>query len=183
MTGLLDRRSDDELLLAGDPQSFAVFYRRHVDWMLGYLQRRTRDPEVAADLTAEVFAAALLARRRYEPRGGHANSWLFGIALHKLADWQRSGCAADRARRRLRMERVAPTEEDLTRIEALGRETGVVGLVGELPEEQRSAVLARVVQGRDYAEIAASAGVSEVVMRKRVSRGLASLRARIGGVR
>jgi RNA polymerase sigma-70 factor (ECF subfamily) len=183
MSGLPDRRSDDELLAAGDAQSFAVFYRRHVDWMLGYLQRRTRDPELAADLTAEVFAAALLARRRYEPRGGHANSWLFGIALHKLADSQRRGCAADRARRRLRMERVAPTEEDRLRIEALGREIGVMQLVNELPDEQRTAVLGRVVEDRGYAEMAASAGVSEVVMRKRVSRGLASVRARIGGLR
>ena len=183
MAASTDPRSDDELLAADDPQSFAAFYRRHVDWVLGYLQRRTHDPELAADLAAEVFAAALLGRRRYRPRDGHANSWLFRIALHKLADSQRRGCAEDRARRRLGMERVAPTEEDLTRIQALGREVHVLGLVGELPAHERAAVLARVVEERDYADIAAAAGVSEVVVRKRVSRGLATMRARIGGRR
>jgi RNA polymerase sigma-70 factor (ECF subfamily) len=91
MPGLSDSPSDDELLAAGDPQSFAAFYRRHVNWVLGYLQRRTRNPELAADLTAEVFAAALLGRRRYRPRDGHANSRLFRIALNKLADSQRRG--------------------------------------------------------------------------------------------
>jgi RNA polymerase sigma-70 factor (ECF subfamily) len=58
-----------------------------------------------------------------------------------------------------------------------------MGLVGELPDAQRAAVLARVVEERGYADLAAGAGVSEVVMRKRVSRGLATMRARIGGGR
>ena len=53
---------DDELLAGHDVASFALFYRRHVDAMLGFFSRRTRDAELAADLTAETFAAALAAR-------------------------------------------------------------------------------------------------------------------------
>jgi Sigma-70 region 2 len=44
-----------------------VFYDRHVRAVLGYFARRTGDPEVAGDLTAETFASALAARRRYRP--------------------------------------------------------------------------------------------------------------------
>ena len=35
--------------------------------MLAFFLRRTRDAELAADLTAEVFAAVLLGCRRYRP--------------------------------------------------------------------------------------------------------------------
>jgi RNA polymerase sigma-70 factor (ECF subfamily) len=93
-------RTDDELLISGDAGDFEVFYRRHAEWVLGYLARRTRDADLAADLCAEVFAAALLSRPRYRARDGHANSWLFRIAANKLADAQRRGYAEDRARRR-----------------------------------------------------------------------------------
>jgi RNA polymerase sigma-70 factor (ECF subfamily) len=177
---LADTRTDDDLLCAGDPESFAIFYRRHLDWVLGFLQRRTRDPELAADLAAEVFAAALLARRRYRPHDGHANSWLFRIALNKLTDAQRRGSAETRARDRLRMQPVMPDHDDLRAIEALGDEVSALVELQHLPAEQRSAITARVLHDRDYGEIAAGQGVSETVVRKRVSRGLAALRARIG---
>jgi RNA polymerase sigma factor (sigma-70 family) len=176
-------RTDDDLLAASDSESFAIFYRRHVDWVMGFLQRRTRDPELAADLTSEVFAAALLARRRYKPRDGRANSWLFRIALNKLTDAQRRGWAEDRARRRLGMQPVLPDDEDLRRIEGLGQEVEAMAYVRELPVEQRAAVTAHVIRGRSYADIASELGVSEAVTRKRVSRGLAALRMRMGGQR
>jgi RNA polymerase sigma-70 factor (ECF subfamily) len=48
-----------------------------------------------------------------------------------------------------------------------------------LPEDERAAVEARVVLDRSYRDIAAETSVSEVVVRKRVSRGLARLRARL----
>jgi DNA-directed RNA polymerase specialized sigma24 family protein len=48
-----------------------------------------------------------------------------------------------------------------------------------LPSEQRHAVLARVVDERPYAEIAAQMSCSELVARQRVSRGLKNLRSHI----
>ncbi len=85
--------TDDGLLLSGAPEDFGRFYDRHVRTVLGYFQRRTGNPELAADLTAETFAAALVARRRFKPGPVPASSWLFGIAQHKLAvgAWRRTG--------------------------------------------------------------------------------------------
>jgi DNA-directed RNA polymerase specialized sigma24 family protein len=42
-------------------------------------------------------------------------------------------------------------------------------------------VTARVIEERDYGEIAGQLSLSEQVVRKRVSRGLARLRSTIGG--
>ncbi len=57
--------TDDALLTSGDLEDFGRFYDRHARTLLGFFQRRTGNPEVAADLTAETFAAALVARSRY----------------------------------------------------------------------------------------------------------------------
>jgi RNA polymerase sigma factor (sigma-70 family) len=172
-------RSDEDLLSARDGASFELFYRRHAERMLGYFARRTRDAELSADLTAETFAAVLASRRRFSADHGGASAWLFGIASKKLIDAQRRGYAERRARRRLGMERIELTDADIAQIEGLaGIEAGE--LIEVLVPDQRVAVRAHVVDERDYAEIAHDLNVSEAVVRKRVSRGLAALRDRIG---
>src|SRR3954454_25310047 len=82
--------SDEELLGSEDPEAFGVFYDRHVGALLGYFGRRTGDPEAAADLTAETFASAIVAKRRFRPDGPPPVAWLFGIARHRLGDHYRS---------------------------------------------------------------------------------------------
>ncbi|HEY4279802.1 MAG TPA: sigma-70 family RNA polymerase sigma factor [Conexibacter sp.] len=179
-----DPRTDDELLAqtTTDPEAFGRFYRRHVRWVLGVCASRARDAELAADVTAETFAAALVASDRFEPGRGSAASWLFGIALNKLADAQRRGYAEQRARRRLGIPVIALTDDDIARIDELASsETSAEAgqLLAELPGDQRHAVEARVVHERDYDEIAGELQISEAAVRQRVSRGLATLRARL----
>ena len=73
---------EDDAILAGldeAPEAFALFYRRHVAGLLGYFLRRTDDPELAADLCAETFAAALdgahrSIRRAVQPSRGCTGS-------------------------------------------------------------------------------------------------------------
>jgi RNA polymerase sigma factor (sigma-70 family) len=173
------QRSDEELLGAGGSREFALFYRRYAPEVLRYFARRVRDPEAAADLTAETFAAAVVARRRYRPDRGSAAGWLYGIAGHKLADFQRRGVLEDRARRQLGMVRRPPSEADAIHIEALGDEV-VADMLSVLPGEQREAVHGHVIADRSYEELALSAGVSPSAIRQRVSRGLKTLRDRIG---
>ena len=180
MIGLLNA-TDDELLTATDAASFEQFYRRHFESVLAFFARRTRDPELAADLTAETFAAALLARRRYRAGRGRADSWLFSIAYRKLSDARRRGRAEDRALRRLGLEAPALTGDDVAWIERLGSEDRAWPLVDELPADQRDAIRAYVVDERDYGDIAAATHSSQAAVRKRVSRGLAVLlRRRMG---
>jgi RNA polymerase sigma-70 factor (ECF subfamily) len=172
--------SDSELLCARDTRSFELFYRRNFNPVLAFFARRTRDPELAADLTAETFAAALTARKRYRAGQGNATSWLFAIAYHKLADAQRRGAAEDRARRRLGMERIELSDGDLLAIEQLADGDAALAIVEHLAPDQRDAIREHIVWNRSYAEIARANGTSEAAVRKRVSRGLAAARRRIG---
>jgi RNA polymerase sigma-70 factor (ECF subfamily) len=170
---------DDATLLsatASEPEAFGAFYRRHLPALLAYCRRRTGSAELAFDLTAEVFAAALTGSARYRAERESAAPWLLGIARHKLAESARRGQIEDRARRRLGMEAIELTDEGVASLEGSD-------LLGALPADQRDAVQARIVDERDYSEIAAELRCSEQVVRKRVSRGLERLRTQMEGER
>jgi RNA polymerase sigma factor (sigma-70 family) len=182
MEGLL-QRGGQMSGVAWDAEAFAGLYRRHERAMVAFLLRRTRNPELAADLAAEVFAAALLSWRSGERPELNERGWLYAIARHKLIDSYRRGRVEDEARLRLGMHPIVLSDESVARIEALLSETPALDLVEQLPTDQREAVTARVVEDREYAEIAKELSLSEQVVRKRVSRGLARLRAVMGGER
>ncbi|MGH2896478.1 MAG: RNA polymerase sigma factor [Solirubrobacteraceae bacterium] len=173
---------DDDLLAqfaAGDAEAFVAFYQRHLTAMLGFFLRRTGNPELTADLTAEVFAAALLAAERYRPGERPALAWLYGIAAHKLADSRRRGRVEDKARRHLALEPLTIDDEELARVQEMADPGAAEAAVLTLPPDQRDAVLARVVDERPYAEIAKEMQCSESLVRQRVSRGLRALRTHV----
>jgi RNA polymerase sigma-70 factor (ECF subfamily) len=160
-------------------EDFGLVYRTHLDVVLAFCVHRLRDRELAADLTAEVFAAALIGRGGYRCERGSVGQWLLGIAAKKVVDAQRRGFVERRAQRQLGMMEIRWFESDLEHVEETA-ETHVQQQLHELPVEQRTAIESRVLDDRSYAEIADSARVSEQVVRKRVSRGLSTIRRRLG---
>jgi RNA polymerase sigma factor (sigma-70 family) len=171
--------SDEQLLRSEDPEAFGVFYDRHVKTLLGYFARRTGDPELAADLTAETFASAIVSKRRFKPGGSPAVAWLYTIAGRRLADYHRHGRVEQRMRRSLEMERRPVSADDAAMIRLLADDaTGT--LLADLPADQRDAVVAHVVEDRGYPELAGEMSTSEAAVRQRVSRGLATMRRRLG---
>jgi RNA polymerase sigma factor (sigma-70 family) len=175
---------DDELLAAtarGNADAFAAFYRRHLPRVVSFALHATGDPEVAADLVAEVFAAALASCARYERRHDSATPRLMGIAQNKLRESRRRGRVENATRRRLQIATLALEDGDLGRVEELAAlgDLDVSSAVDLLPAQEREAVRARVVDERDYRDIAGELEVSESVVRQRVSRGLARARARL----
>lgn len=173
----LEGVSDYELLRRSraDEETFAVFYRRHERLVAGWLMRQTARPDLAADLTAEVFAAAYIAAPRFRPGPEPAAAWLLGIARNKLLRSLRDERTEASARRRLAMGRVQVDDDAIAAISSIeGSE--LLGLLDDLPEGQRDAVRARVVEDLGYGELAQRLNVTEQVARKRVSRGLHQLR-------
>jgi RNA polymerase sigma-70 factor (ECF subfamily) len=184
----MDARPDTELLAAalrGDGEAFGAFYRRHARRIATFHLARTSDAQDAADLTAETFAVALSALDRYDPALGDPLPWLYGIARHRLGSLHRRGRVEERARRRLGMARLELDDAALEQVEAAASSELVRVEIREglaaLPDDQREAVALRVLLDHEYADVAAAAGVSEAVARKRVSRGLSALRARLAG--
>ena len=163
----------------GDAEAFGVFYRARRGDVLGFLRVRVSSAELAADVMCETFAKALVAIHdpdRELPIVPVA--WLLMIARNELTDSFRRGRVADDMRRRLEMEPVELSDQDLAAVEdAIADSTLLAELREVLPADQVQALTARVIDERDYAEIAQELQTSESVVRKRVSRALTQLRS------
>jgi RNA polymerase sigma-70 factor (ECF subfamily) len=174
-------RSDHELLVASRAGrgGFEAFFCRHREAVLAFHAQRVHDPELAADLMSETFAAALIAVhdcRRPIPEVPVA--WLFTIAHRKLIDGYRHGQVEDDARRRLPLDRVVLEDADIERIAEIANDTDVIAeLARQLPADQFEALRGRVLDDREYAELAGELGCSPAVVRMRVSRALETLRS------
>jgi len=70
----------------GEPEALDAVYRRFQPDILRYLQRRTGDPALAADLTSDVFVSVLEAVRSGRAWRTSFTSWLYRIAQHRLID-------------------------------------------------------------------------------------------------
>jgi RNA polymerase sigma-70 factor (ECF subfamily) len=177
-----DASTDGELLertCAGEREAFGVLYERRHELVLAFLLKRTRDPEVAMDLMAETFAAALIALADRPPAiAGSAAPWLLTIARNALIDSYRRGRVESAARRQLALEPMRISDSDIEQVLHLAAETDLLlSLTEELPADQFDALRARVLDERDYEEIAQQLECSAAVVRKRVSRAIATLRA------
>jgi RNA polymerase sigma-70 factor (ECF subfamily) len=165
----------------GDDAAFGTFYRRYLPLVVRWSLRKTRNRELAADLASEVFAAALIASRRYDPEQGSVAAWLLGIAHNKLRESERRRRVEDSARRKLGLDPIALNDLALERVEELASiDADLPTLVAGLPEDQREAILQRVVAERPYEDIASDLSCSQSVIRQRVSRGLKTLRSELG---
>lgn len=188
-TGARDgrERSDAELLADRmDPaDSFAWFYRRHVAAIIHFVAGRQRGAEDVADIVSETFAGALKGRYAYRPEREHARLWLLAIAARRVADEQRRGDAERRRLLRLRNEAITLSQSDIDSYEHLTEDGTHVATAAldDLPRVQRAAVLARIVEERDYRDVAAILGLTEPASRQHVSRGLRGLREKLRSTR
>jgi RNA polymerase sigma-70 factor (ECF subfamily) len=169
--------------LGEDTEAFRAFYVANAGRVVAFFRRRTPDADLALDLAAETFAIALARRHQFRGAGAaEAEGWLFAIARSVLVGHWRRGFAERRALELLEAQRPAVAGGgELERVEELAGLPELRGRVqaamAGLCPQQAYAVLQRVVAERGYAELAAELGVSQDVVRARVSRGLRALAA------
>ena len=165
---------------AREPEAFVRFYDEHSENVLVYLARRVYEPEVAVDLTAEVFARAFAARARFRgSTDGQAAAWLYRIARRELARYFRKGAVERRALTRLGLQTPRLDEEQLGRIEELAQledlRSALRAGLERLSQTHREALGLRIVEQLSYREVASRLDISEQAARARVSRGLKAL--------
>jgi RNA polymerase sigma-70 factor, ECF subfamily len=170
--------ADAELLTGGRAWDFGCFYDRHVSAVTACVGSWISQPEVIFDVVAETFARALEHRDQFDAAKGPAVAWLLGIARNLMVDSARRGRVEATSRVRLGMAAVELDDGQLEIVADRAR-TELRAALGSLEASQREAVIRRVVLEQSYGEIAAAVRCSEQVARKRVSRGLAALRAAV----
>lgn len=173
-------------LLGGDPDAICSLYDRHLARLVRLLLGAGADHELAWDIAQETFARLLERRDRIRvTEDGSAWPWLASCAKNLLRDWQRRGRVDNRARRKLGIDPIATTDEELdaalARLDGKRHTSELEQALADLPASQRAAVTARVLEEHDYAELAHCSATSEQTMRRRVSRGLHAMRTRLEG--
>jgi RNA polymerase sigma factor (sigma-70 family) len=142
---------------------FERFYGQHASEVLGYLRRLLG--QRAEDAWQETFLRALRAYDRLE-HGRHLRAWVFTIATRVAMDELR-------ASKKLLLEE----EVDGEPVE-VGRPAyaEIEHLTGDLPPNERAAVVLRYGYDLPYNEIGAALGSSEEAARAAASSGVRRLR-------
>jgi RNA polymerase sigma-70 factor (ECF subfamily) len=175
-------RGRGQLEIASDPDAFERFYREHVEAVQRFVARRVGDPYLAADLTADVFVAAIESARSYRRNRGRPIAWLFGIARNVVADERRR--TARRLRVATRVEgRDLVDEEDLAALHArIDAESAARSLYAELArvsDAERAVFELVAIDGLTVAEAARALGINPVAARVRYHRARRSLEDRL----
>jgi RNA polymerase sigma-70 factor (ECF subfamily) len=168
---------------AGAATEFERLYRANVDAVTAYFARRTADPQLVADLTADTFVAVITGFESFDPRKGTARAWLFGIAGHLYA----THCAAY-SQQQHKLQRLAgrrdldqdEVEELLERIDAQRAGRGLVSELARLPERDRVVIELVDIAGLRPKEAAGALGITPGTVRMRLMRARARLRKQSG---
>jgi RNA polymerase sigma factor (sigma-70 family) len=163
-----------------DPAAFTEFYRAHVAEVTRFVTRRVADPQLAADLTAEVFLAVIEAAAHYRGSFGGPRTWLYGIARNVIAaEFRRA--ARERDAEQLIAGRRLLDPDDVERLEAqIDAARQVRDLHRELralPAGERAVLELVSVDGLTVAEAAAALGIRPVTARVRLHRARRALRS------
>jgi RNA polymerase sigma factor (sigma-70 family) len=156
---------------------FEAVYAAHRGPILGYVLRRTGNPDDAADVIAETF---LTAWRRLDdvPRDPETRLWLYGVARRVLANHHRGerrrSALADRLRADLAAYR--PPEQD-------GEQAQVTEAFRGLPAADRELLALTAWEGLDYGQIAVVLGCSRNAVRLRLFRARKRFAAELAAAR
>lgn len=168
---------------AGDREAFAELVRRHHARVLGLCRSLLGSNEAAEDAAQDVFLKA------YESLGGFRGSsafstWLYRIASNRCLDLRRS---AARARQDSLEALIEARGDDLYRL--LGRAPDasagpeaadlVRRVLAALPEDYRSILWLREVEGFTYDELTLALDCSLDAVKSRLRRARAELEDRL----
>jgi RNA polymerase sigma-70 factor (ECF subfamily) len=165
---------------------FERLYRAQVDAVTAFFARRSADPQVVADLTADTFVQVIISFGGFDPGRGSARAWVFGIARRVYAahceahSQQRDKVVRLAGRRELDPDQVG---ELLDRIDAERAGRRLVTELTTLPALDRAVVELVDIAGLRSKEAAAVLGLSAGAVRMRLMRSRARLRAATSGMR
>ncbi len=186
--------SDIDLVAAAilEPRAFAPLYRRYATPIFRYCYRQTGDPELAADLTTQIFTRAIEALPKFEQRveqrteqrrdpggkGGSFRSWLFTIAHNAVIDHRRRARPSrplDDTYREVADDAPSPEEHAIHR-DQLSR---LIAVLDRIPDAQRQIIELRLA-GLTTAEIATTLSMTRAAVKSAQTRAYARLRVLLG---
>ena len=159
----------------GDLSAFSELYATHVDTVLKYVWRRTRNKAMAEDITSEAFTRAFARLHTLRHRGSTFRSWVVTIARNIMTDEYLSP--------RHRLVGPMPVDFDLAanttdpHTAAFTRllRQDLLDAFGHLTEDQRSCLLLRFFEGLSVEETAEQMARSRQCVRSLQFRAVRTL--------
>ena len=168
--------------IATDPDTFEEFYREHLSTVQRLVARRVADPHLVADLTAEVFLAAVDGASRYRPDKGVPAAWLAGVARNVVAaefrrqSRERAVVRRISGRRLLDADSLGRIEE---RIDAEADARRLFAVLASLPPRDRALMELVAVDGLSVTQAAAVLGLRPGTARVRLHRSRTRIHAQL----
>lgn len=176
-----------QLAQRGDAGAFDALVRRYQHKVVKLVLRYVRDPAEAEDIAQEAFIKAYRALPRF--RGDSAfYTWLYRIAINTAKN-----VLASRGRSPIRYEVDQTDDEDHYDVVANMKDTAtpealalteeirsiVTSAIDALPEDLRTAIQLRELEGLSYEEIAAAMECPVGTVRSRIFRAREAIDARL----
>jgi RNA polymerase sigma factor (sigma-70 family) len=169
---------------AADADAMRSLYDGHAAQLFAYLARRV-GRDVAEDLLAETFRAAIQSYPTFDPSRGSEKGWLFGIATNLLRRHWRT-----ERRRLLALERSSSAIAGIDpllgldqgvadRIDAKADASLLLRAVVELSAEDRDLLILSGWEHLNSTEIGQALGIAPATVRSRLRRLRAELQAAI----
>jgi RNA polymerase sigma-70 factor (ECF subfamily) len=157
-----------------DAAIVVALYREHGPELHRFILGVVRDPDLAGDLMQMTFAKAV--ELGHTARAETLKSWLFRVAFHEAITARRRKQSQEQGYRRLArlgFRRGERPEEHLIRDETI---EAVRSALGQIPEEQRRVVEARIYEDKTFVEIAREYGLPLGTVLTRMRLALKKLR-------
>jgi len=151
--------SDPELwqqICRGDADAFEAFYRLNAPRLQAFLRHAVGNRQGAEDIMQETFTQIWRRPDGFQAEHGTLRGYLYGIARKRAAEWWRH--QDPRGDATLDDSAACRTENASLMADALRR----------LPEEQRTLLWLREVEGQSYAELAGILGIPLGTVRSRL---------------
>ena len=175
----------DEALLAGyatgDPRTAAAFVRRFQGRVYGLALTIVRQPALAEEVAQETFTRVYRHAGNYDARKGRVSTWLLSIARNLAIDVTR-------------LKRLDPVDPDVIEAEvtidfqAPGADEGGLqpderdqlrSAIGDLPDDQRRAIVLAAYLGRTAREISDLDHVPLGTVKTRIRTAMLKLRSEL----
>lgn len=148
----------------GDARAFDAFYHETASRLQAFLRQIVGSREVAEDLAQESYLQLWKRPQGFQPERGSLRGYLYGVGRKRAAEWWR---------------RQSPVAEATEEPREVGRaeSCSVMGdALQKLPEEQRSLLWLREVEGQSYAELAEILDIPIGTVRSRLFTAREALR-------
>jgi len=184
----LEKEKDLVELAKEDNHYFGLLFDKYYPAIFNYCLKRTSDPTLAQDITAETFYKALVNIHKFKWRGISISSWFYKIATNEIRVYFRKGKYKPESLDVLFERGLEVADQNHFTQEIIAAELklerhkdylAAKDMLAELPIKYQEVIYLRFGEDKKISEIATILGKKQGTVKSLLSRGLSRLRQEV----